>query len=59
MHHLLRSPFASQSKTRSSQPTEATQPPEPNRHQSTPVANSVWRFINPICAPPLIGGGAS
>lgn len=43
--------LASHSRTLSSQPAEATQPPAPNRHQSTPVTNSVCLFMMPICAP--------
>lgn len=43
--------LASHSRTLSSQPAEATQPPAPNRHQSTPVTNSVCLFMTPICAP--------
>lgn len=45
--------LASHRRTRSSHPTEATQPPAPNKHQSTPVTNSVCLFMMPISAPRL------
>lgn len=53
-HHLLKSVCASQTKTLSSHPTLATQPPVPKRHQSTPVQNSVCLFINPNSCPTLM-----
>ena len=43
----------SQTQSRSSQPQLATQPSLPNKHQSTPVANSVCRPILPISRAPF------
>lgn len=54
-NHLLNKLCASHRSTLSSQPTLAAQPPAPNRHQSTPVANSVWRFISPNSTPERTG----
>lgn len=57
--YRLNNEFASHNNTLSSHPTLATHPPAPKRHQSTPVANSVCRFISPSCLPGLTGAFTS
>lgn len=52
-------PRTSHTQTHSSQPQEAAHPSLPNRHQSTPVTNSVWASIFPNCLGPFCGSPPS